>query len=68
MRICIWIQFIEWWRHAMQQSEKQHRKGFNSLEVLIAWWIWKQWNACVFVGTSPNVNALMQQIRDEANL
>ena len=52
----------------MQQSEKQHRKGFNSLEVLIAWWIWKQWNACVFVGTSPNVNALMQQIRDEANL
>ena len=23
------LSFIEWWRHAMQQIEKQHRKGFN---------------------------------------
>jgi hypothetical protein len=42
------LSFIEWWRHAMQQIEKQHRKGFNSLVVLVAWWIWKHRNACVF--------------------
>ena len=52
----------------MQQIEKQHRKGFNSLVVLVAWWIWKHRNACVFEGASPNVNALVQEIRDEANL
>ena len=62
------LSFIEWWHHAMQQIEKQHRKGFNSLVVLVAWWIWKHRNACVFEGASPNVNALVQEIRDEANL
>jgi len=31
-------------------------------------WIWKHRNACVFEGASPNVNALVQEIRDEANL
>jgi hypothetical protein len=62
------LSFIEWWHHAMQQIEKQHRKGFNSLVVLVAWWIWKHRNACVFEGTSSNVNALMQKIRDVANL
>jgi hypothetical protein len=45
------LSFIEWWRHAMQQIEKQHRKGFNSLVLLVTWWIWKHrniYNACVF--------------------
>ena len=31
-----------------------HRKGFNTLVILVAWWIWKHINACVFDGVSPN--------------
>jgi hypothetical protein len=33
-----------------------HRKGFNTLVILVAWWIWKHRNACVFYGVSPNCN------------
>ena len=64
------LSFIEWCCFAIQQIEKHHRKGFNSLVVMVAWWIWRHRNACVFegIGTSPNVNDLMQEIWDEAKL
>jgi hypothetical protein len=52
----------------VQQIEKHHHKGFNSLVVMVAWWIWKHRNACVFEGALPNVNALMQEIKGETIL
>jgi hypothetical protein len=45
-----------------------HRKGFNTLVILVAWCIWKHRNACVFYGVSPNSNAVLQQIQEDARL
>jgi hypothetical protein len=42
------------------------KKGFNTLVVLVAWWIWKHRNSCVFDDASPSVARIMQGIRDEA--
>jgi hypothetical protein len=42
------------------------KKGFNTLVILVAWWIWKHRNSCVFDGASPSVARIIQDIRDEA--
>jgi len=47
--------FAEWWRRSWKKIRKQHRRGFNSLCILGAWILWKHRNACVFDGTSPNL-------------
>ena len=39
---------MDWWRLALQHVRKHHHKGFNSLVVLVAWWIWKHRNGCIF--------------------
>jgi hypothetical protein len=38
------------------------------LVILVAWWIWKHRNACVFYGVSPNTNTVLQQIQEDARL
>jgi hypothetical protein len=46
-------------------------KGFNSLVVLVAWWICKHWNQqwLYFLGVFfPNLTAILRDIRDEAKL
>ena len=40
--------FQEWWRLALTRVSEQQQKGFNSLVILVAWWLWKYRNACVF--------------------
>jgi len=60
--------FADWWLHAEQRVPSESRKGFNSLVVLVAWCIWKHRNGCVFEGTSPSFNVIMQDIREEAKL
>jgi len=45
----------EWWKKSWRKIPKQHRKGFNSLVILGAWTLWKQRNACVFYGATPNI-------------
>jgi hypothetical protein len=47
---------------------KKRKKGFNSLVVLIAWWLWKHRNACVFERASPSTREIMQDISEEARL
>ncbi|WVZ97154.1 hypothetical protein U9M48_042709 [Paspalum notatum var. saurae] len=60
--------FVEWWRQATQQVPRHSRKGFNSLVVLVAWWIWKHKNMCVFKGASPSLDNILSNVKDEARL
>jgi hypothetical protein len=39
--------FQEWWRLAERRVSAVMKKGFNTLVVLVAWWIWKHRNSCV---------------------
>jgi hypothetical protein len=54
-----------WWGEMERRVQKDKRKGFNSLVILVAWWIWKHCNACIFEGASP---ALLQNIKEDAGL
>jgi hypothetical protein len=45
-----------------------HGEGFNTLVILVAWWIWKHRNVCIFDGVSPNTNTVLQQIQEDARL
>lgn len=45
--------------------DKDLRKQFNSLVILVAWEIWKHRNDYVFNGVSPNVNLVVQSITNE---
>jgi hypothetical protein len=56
----------DWWSRAEKRVQKQHKKGFNSLVILVAWCIWKHSNACIFYGTPPSVPTCLQLIKEEA--
>jgi len=58
----------EWWKKSWRKIPKQHRKGFNSLVILGAWTLWKQRNACVFDGATPNIQRALQALQDEFDL
>ena len=60
--------FADWWRKSWKRVQKQLRKGFNSLVILGAWTIWKHRNACVFDGTTPNLQGALQAFKDELHL
>jgi hypothetical protein len=48
-----------------QKVLNHHKKGFNSLVALVAWWIWTHRNAYVFDDISPSVSMVLQNIKDE---
>jgi hypothetical protein len=56
--------FFPWWA----QSLKEDQKGLNTLFVLVAWEIWKFQNSCMFKGSQPNVQVLLQIIGNEGLL
>jgi hypothetical protein len=58
--------FQDWWREAECQVPKNQKRGFNSLVILVAWWLWKHRNECVFDGASPNISVIMQHIHEDA--
>jgi hypothetical protein len=60
--------FQEWWQAAELKVPKQARSGFNSLVSLVVWCFWKQRNACVFDGVSPEVPRTILDIKNEATL
>lgn len=47
--------FQDWWRQSLDRIPQELRKGFSSLVILVAWWVWKHRNACVFDGAAPNI-------------
>ena len=38
----------DWWTHCRQLQVKERRKGFDTLFMSIAWFLWKERNACLF--------------------
>jgi hypothetical protein len=42
--------FQDWWANLEAKVPHALRKGINSLVMLVAWWLWKQRNKCVFEG------------------
>lgn len=62
------VVFQECWREAESKVPKIQKKGFNSIVILVAWWLWKHRNACVSDGASPNINIVLQHIHEDAHL
>lgn len=60
--------FVDWWRRTDRRVAKETRKGLNSFIQLVAWFLWKHRNACLFDESAPNVQHLLAEIRDEATL
>jgi nuclear pore complex protein Nup210 len=58
----------DWWSIAKHATTKQLRKGLASITLLIPWMLWKHRNECVFNGGQPNIDTLLRQIKDEADL
>lgn len=58
----------DWWKEAEAKVSKLQRKGLNSLVILVAWWLWKHKNSCVFEGVSPNTDKILQNIQEDAKL
>jgi hypothetical protein len=54
------VNFVNVWSSAV--------KGLNSTVVLVAWWLWKHGNWCVFDGATPNINKIIQNIKNDARL
>ena len=59
----------EWWPTAWKRIPKGHRKGFDSLVLLICWSIWKQRNGRGFGGQGiSNEEELSTKIYQELRL
>jgi hypothetical protein len=62
------VVFQEWWKSAECVTSNCKKKGFNSLVMLVAWWLWKHRNACVFDAASPNISRIIQRIQEDATI
>jgi hypothetical protein len=56
------------WREAESRVPKLQKKAFNSIVILVAWWLWKHRIACVCDGASPNSNIALQHIHQDAHM
>jgi hypothetical protein len=59
--------FQDWW-HRSETTVQKAEKGLNCAVILVAWWLWKHRNACVFDGATPDISRISQDIRDDAKL
>ena len=48
--------------------DKEMRKGFSSVVILVAWELWKHRNPAVYEGISPNVQFVLQMVEEECHL
>uniref|UniRef100_A0A0A9E012 Uncharacterized protein n=1 Tax=Arundo donax TaxID=35708 RepID=A0A0A9E012_ARUDO len=60
--------FADWWHRAHRRFDRVRRKGFNSLVIVGAWWLWKHRDACVFNGASPKVHKVLRNNSDKVHL
>ncbi|GJM89634.1 hypothetical protein PR202_ga05842 [Eleusine coracana subsp. coracana] len=58
--------FQLWWGRLARRLDKDQRKAFNTLVILVAWEIWKHRNGVVFDAQQPHVQHLVQEIKEEA--
>jgi hypothetical protein len=36
--------------------------------ALVAWWLWKHRNTCVFEGASPSISIIVQDIKEDTRM
>ena len=58
--------FFDWWLEWPAVAPPQQHKGFASLVIITAWFIWKHRNAAIFDGAQPSTDDLVQLIKDDA--
>jgi hypothetical protein len=65
---CPSSRFRSWWSQAAASLDKDLRKGFNTLVILVTWILWKHRNACVFDSVQPQAQAVLSQVAAEGHM
>lgn len=60
--------FAGWWHATHSAIPHGLRKGFDSLAILTAWWLWKHRNDAIFNNQQPLARRLISAIQEEAKL
>ncbi|RLN28118.1 hypothetical protein C2845_PM05G23350 [Panicum miliaceum] len=58
----------EWWTHCRQLQVKERRKDFDTLFMLIAWLLWKEWNDRLFDRRLSTTDQLLETVKTEVRL
>jgi hypothetical protein len=56
-----------WWTVSRKRLDKRRHRGFDSLVVLVWWFLWKERNNCIFNGAMQQAATLASWIREEAS-
>jgi hypothetical protein len=57
--------FAEWWRRLVFRVLNGWKKGFNSVIILRAWYVWSHRNKVIFNGEPPSLADLQRSFLDE---
>ncbi|OEL36001.1 hypothetical protein BAE44_0002982 [Dichanthelium oligosanthes] len=58
----------DWWEHARRLQTKEHRKGFDTLFMLVIWLERKERNARLFDQHASTTQELTEKIKQEIHL
>jgi hypothetical protein len=58
---------VDRWTVLRKRLAKRHRRGFDSLVVLVWWFLWKERNNRIFNGAMQQAATLASWIREEAS-
>jgi hypothetical protein len=61
-------ELIRWWPEARLRVPRPHRKGFDSIVLLVVWTLWKERNSRVFERYAETLRTIFQRIADEVEL
>jgi hypothetical protein len=62
-----WLEFFKWWICIIVIFAEDVKRVLNSLNTLSAWILWKLWTT-VFNGAIPNIQLVVRNILEEAQL
>jgi hypothetical protein len=58
---------VDWWLQTRGMVPEHHRRGFDSLVLLVSWEVWKERNRRTFDGHSKTPTQLLGVIRDDGD-